>query len=209
MRCLRVSFQGAPGAFGEVAALQVGGIPIPCRRFEEVMEALRRGAVDRAVLPIENSTIGAIEPVQRLLTSVTAGTDEVVVVGEVVVPVHHCLVRPPGAPASRLERVLSHPAALAQCTKFFARHPELRAVPEYDTAGALDEASGQVGVAVIASERAAWLRGAVILERNLEDDPRNATRFVVLAHRQSPSGALLLVPGDSGVSSKVPVQGAR
>lgn len=183
MRCLRVSFQGAPGAFGEVAALQVGGIPIPCRQFEEVIETLRRGAVDRAVLPVENSTIGVIEPVHRLLASVTADTDEVEAVGEVVVPVHHCLVRPPEAPASRLERVLSHPAALAQCTKFFARHPELRPVPEYDTAGALDEASGQAGVAVIASERAAWLRGAVILERNLEDDPGNATRFVVLARR--------------------------
>jgi prephenate dehydratase len=183
MNCPRVSFQGAPGAFGEMAALQVGGIPIPCRQFEEVIEALRRGAVDRAVLPVENSTIGIIEPVRRLLVSVIAGSDDLEAVGEVVVPVHHCLLRPPGAPASRLERVLSHPAALAQCTKFFARHPELRAEPEYDTAGALDEAKGQAGVAVIASERAAWLRGAVVLERNLEDDPENATRFVVLACR--------------------------
>ncbi|MDX1996717.1 MAG: prephenate dehydratase domain-containing protein [Thermoanaerobaculia bacterium] len=191
MTRLRVSFQGAPGAYGEVAALQLGGTPIPSRQFEDVITALRTGAVDRAVLPVENSTIGAIEPVRRLLASVVAGTDEddLEVVGEVVVPVHHCLVRPPGAPESRLERVLSHPAALAQCTKFFARRPELQAVPEYDTAGALDEASGQAGVAVIASERAAGLRGALVLERNLEDAPGNATRFVVLARRQSPHGA--------------------
>jgi prephenate dehydratase len=208
MSRLRVSFQGAPGAFGEVAALQVGGLPVPCRQFEEVIEVLRAGVVDRAVLPVENSTIGVIEAVRTLLASVTANTNEVAVVGEVVVPVHHCLVRPPGAPAGRIERVLSHPAALAQCTKFFARHPELRAVPEYDTAGALDTARGQSGVAVIASELAAGLRGAAILERNLEDDPGNATRFVVLARREFPAvpgdsglgdwGVLSTVPGDSG-----------
>jgi prephenate dehydratase len=182
-----VAYQGAPGAFGEIAVLTLGGTPVPCEEFEDVLAALRAGGVERAVLPVENSTIGPIERAERLLAELAAGPRDLEVVAEIVVPVRHCLVRPAGAVPAPITRVLSHPAALAQCQRFFARHPDLEAVAEYDTAGALDRAAGQPGVAVIASQRAAQLRGATVIVEHLEDDPDNATRFVVLVRSCYPT----------------------
>lgn len=175
-----VAYQGAPGAFGEIAARTLGAVELlPCRDFSAVLAALRSGTATQAVLPIENSSIGTISPVARLLAEVAAGPRDLRRVGELVVPVQHCLIRPAGSPAAPLRHVASHPAALAQCTKFFARHPYLAAVPDFDTAGALDQLAGRPGVAVIASARAAQLRSATVLLHHLEDDPENATRFLI------------------------------
>lgn len=182
---MRVAYQGAPGAYGETAAFAVGDTPVAHREFPDVLAALRSGDVERAVLPVANSTIGPIEPVVQLLADAAREPVEVSLVGEVVIPVHHCLIRPAGGPEMPWTQVLSHPAALAQCRRFLARHPEAVAREVFDTAGALDEVAGQPGVVVIASERAAQLRGATVLERHLEDEVGNETRFVVLA--RSPS----------------------
>src|SRR6185369_3752800 len=99
------------------------------------------------------------------------------VVGEVIVPIHHCVLGNPGSLLMDIHRVLSHPVALAQAAKFFESHPKIEAVAVYDTAGAAREVVRLKDrhTAALASDRAAERYGLTILARNVEDRPDNQT----------------------------------
>ncbi|KAK7404820.1 hypothetical protein VNO78_05801 [Psophocarpus tetragonolobus] len=178
---LRVAYQGVPGAYSEAAAGKAypNSEAIPCDQFEVAFQAVELWIADRAVLPVENSLGGSIHRNYDLLLR-----HRLHIVGEVQLPVHHCLLALPGVRKEFLTRVISHPQALAQCEHSLTKlglNVAREAVD--DTAGAAEfVASNSLrDTAAIASERAAELYGLQVLADGIQDDPNNVTRFVMLA----------------------------
>ncbi|CAA0841275.1 Arogenate dehydratase/prephenate dehydratase 6-chloroplastic [Striga hermonthica] len=178
---LRVAYQGVPGAYSEAAAGRAypGCEAIPCDQFEVAFQAVELWIADRAVLPVENSLGGSIHRNYDLLLR-----HRLHIVGEVQLPVHHCLLALPGVRREYLTRVISHPQALAQCEHTLTKMG-LAVVREAvdDTAGAAEyiAANGLRDTAAIASARAAELYGMQVLADGIQDDSGNVTRFVMLA----------------------------
>ncbi|XP_074558696.1 arogenate dehydratase/prephenate dehydratase 6, chloroplastic-like [Curcuma longa] len=178
---LRVAYQGVPGAYSEAAAgkAYLNCEPIPCDQFEVAFQAVELWIADRAVLPVENSLGGSIHRNYDLLLR-----HRLHIVGEVQMPVHHCLLALPGVRKEYLTRVMSHPQALAQCELTLTRLG-LNVTRESfdDTAGAAEYVAnnGLRDTAAIASARAAELYGLQVLADGIQDDSGNVTRFVMLA----------------------------
>jgi prephenate dehydratase len=184
MRKVRIAFQGEKGAFSQVAAQQLLGSSatvVPCQRFEQVFEAVAGGRVEAAVVPIENTLHGSVhENYDHLLEF------ELPIVAETYVRVAHNLIAPPGVAFRKIRKVYSHPVALNQCLRFFARNAQLERVPFYDTAGSVKMIMAEqlADSAAIASSVSAEIYGARILKRNIEDDPNNFTRFFLLQRQR-------------------------
>lgn len=180
---MRVAYQGVPGAYSELAALRALGrtiAPVPCQTFDEVFRIVTRGDADRGIIPIENSLAGSIHQNYDLLLDRSLH-----IVGEIHLKVEHVLMGLPGSTVRSLRRVRSHPQALAQCDRFFRRHPRLIAEPYFDTAGAAASvaAGGVRDVGAIASSYAARLYKLAVLQRQMENEPHNYTRFLVISRR--------------------------
>ncbi|KAK9676894.1 hypothetical protein RND81_11G108300 [Saponaria officinalis] len=178
---LRVAYQGVPGAYSEAAAGKAypGCDAIPCDQFEVAFQAVELWIADRAVLPVENSLGGSIHRNYDLLLR-----HRLHIVGEVQLPVHHCLLALPGVRKEYLARVISHPQALSQCEHTLtALGLNITREAVDDTAGAAEyvAVNGLRDTAAIASSRAAQLYGLQILANGIQDDPGNVTRFVMLA----------------------------
>jgi prephenate dehydratase len=180
MKKERVGFQGALGAFSQEAVVQLLGkkvevVPFP--RFEDVFRALTRRKIDAAVIPIENSLAGSVhENYDHLLHF------DVRIAAETNVRIVHNLIAPPGVRFKDIRKVYSHPVALNQCLRFFATHRRIESTPFYDTAGSVKMVMEEKApdAAAIASSVAASIYGAHILQRSIEDDRRNFTRFFLL-----------------------------
>lgn len=178
---MRVAIQGEPGSNSHLAVRALLGEAdlVPCALSVEVFEHLAAGGdADAAVLPIENSLHGAVADHSDLLLR-----HDVRIVGEIALRIRHALIAPPGIAPLQLQKVLSHPVALSQCRRFFAENRQLEAVPFYDTAGAVKHLVRERprNAVAIAAPFAAEVYGAEILRRDLEDDPQNFTRFLLLA----------------------------
>ncbi|MEQ9569426.1 MAG: prephenate dehydratase domain-containing protein [Longimicrobiales bacterium] len=176
----RVAYQGEPGAFSEEALRFWFGPdadPAPSRDFGAVLAAVIAGDVDFGVLPVENTLAGSVAAACDAFLRV-----EVDVVGEIVHPVRHQLLALPGATLDDLRSVRSHPVALDQCRRFFARNPELEVVAVDDTAGAARDVRdvGDPSRAAVASAGAGERYGLATLASDLQDRPDNQTRFWVL-----------------------------
>ena len=178
---MKIAIQGEPGSFSHEAATKMveGAEIVPCTLSADVFAALVEGAVEAAVIPIENSLAGSVLEHFDLLLA-----HDVKVVRETMVRIRHNLIACPGASMEGIDRVYSHPVALAQCRHFLAAHPHMKAISYYDTAGSVKQLSelGDSHAAAIASEAAARCYGAEILESGIEDNPENFTRFF-LVHR--------------------------
>ena len=186
----RVAFQGELGAFSEEALRRMFGEaaePLPRREFADVGRAVATGGAEYGLLPIENTLAGSIGASYALL-----GAGDLEVVGEVVLPIHHCVLGRPGATLEGLTRVISHPVALAQCTRFLRGHSGVVAAAVYDTAGAAREVADadDLSVAAIASRGAADRYGLQVLASNVEDRPDNQTRFLLLQRAGAGPGPL-------------------
>ena len=181
----KVAFQGEKGAFSHAAVHQLLGknvTVVPCPQFEDVFQALDRGDVDAAVVPIENTLHGSVlENYDHLLKY------GLPIVGETNVRIVHNLIAMPGVRWKDVRRVYSHPVALSQCRRFFARYPHLETVPFYDTAGSVKmlAETRPPDAAAIASGIAAEIYGGRILRRSIEDDRRNFTRFFLLRRKEA------------------------
>ena len=191
----RVVYQGVPGAYSEQAALdffgpQAGSTGL--EQFEDCFLALREGRADYAVLPIENSSTGAIRQIYDLLTQY-----ECYMVGETTVKVEHCLMALPGASLDRITHVYSHEQGLFQCERYLNAHPNWKQVPQADTAGSAQMVaqSGDLTKAAICSARAAEIYGLTILAHAINHNTQNTTRFVVVSPR------LELRPGADKIST--------
>lgn len=179
----KVAFQGARGAFSEEASRQLLGDNVaylPCERFEEVFQALAKGKVSHAVIPIENTLAGSVhENYDHLLKF------RLPIIAEARVRIVHNLIAAPGTRFSAIRRAISHPVALGQCLNFFEKNPQIRSEAFYDTAGSVERIMTEhdPAMAAIASKTAADYYGAKILRRSIEDDRENYTRFFLLARK--------------------------
>lgn len=184
----RVSYQGERGAFSEEAALTIFGAAetLPCPTFTEAFDALVSGAADFATVPVENSQAGSINDTYDLLLT---HRERLTIRGEFDLHVHHCLLALPEDDPATIAVALSHPQALAQCRGFLASRG-LRAVVSGDTAGSarLIREEGIAGRAAIAGRRAAEFYGLRVLAENIEDNPHNFTKFLVLQRKETVDG---------------------
>ncbi len=177
---MRVAFQGEPGAYSEAAAIGYFGEnteTAPCETFDQVFARVTSGDCECGIVPIENSLGGSIHQNYDLLARY-----ELSIVGEYILRVEHCLIANPGTEFAEVRTVYSHPQGLAQCDGYIRAHQWARE-PAYDTAGSVKiiKALARSDVAAIASSRAAQVYGMKILDANIEDDPQNFTRFIVLS----------------------------
>ena len=171
----KVAYQGEPGAYSDEAVSTIfpTAQSVGFATFRLTFEALAIGAVDAAVLPVENSSAGIVQEVSDLLWDLP----ELRVVHEYVHPVRHYLLGWPGP----VERALSHPQALAQCDRYLHSR-QIKPVAFHDTAGAARAVAEQrkPGTAAIASKAAAARYGLYVLAESIQDDSENRTRFVVV-----------------------------
>lgn len=186
----RVAFQGEPGAFSEEAVRALFGAAaeaVPLPDFRAVGEAVVRGDVETGLLPVENTIAGSVLAAYDVLAELPLR-----VVAEVVRPIEQCLLGVPGARVDDLRRALSHPVALAQCTDFLRRHPDMEAIAVADTAGAARTvaATGDPAAAAIASRLAAERYDLELLAEDIQDRSDNQTRFfaVVAATASAETG---------------------
>jgi prephenate dehydratase len=176
---MKIAIQGEPGSFSHEAALKL--VPaaeiVPCALSAEVFSALVKASVDAAVIPIENSLAGSVAEHFDLLLA-----HDVSVERETLLRIRHNLIAVAGAATDSIDRVFSHPVALAQCRRFLAAHPRMEAFAAYDTAGSVKQLVElrDRRAAAIASEAAARCYGAHILAANIEDNPENFTRFFLV-----------------------------
>ena len=177
----RVAFQGAPGAFSEEAAVKLLGDKItlvPRPTFESLFSAIEDKSADHILAPIENSIAGFVHPsFDQLIDS------KLHIIGEVIIPISHCLIGCPGASFETVTAVESHPVALDQCRRFLAANPQIKRIAAEDTAGSVARvlAQGDLTRAAIAGRRAAEKYRGVILREHLEDSSENYTRFLLLS----------------------------
>ena len=177
---ITVAYQGVGGAYSELAVRRhTGGLDgaTAFKGFESfagVIDAVQTGTAVLGCLPIENTTTGSIAEVHDLILE-----SDLSIVGEEVVDVAHCLLGVEPVPVAELRRVLSHPQALAQCSRFLSGLVDCEVVPYTDTAGAARTVAeeGDAEVAALASEEAGRRYGLVVLRRNVSDREANLTRF--------------------------------
>jgi chorismate mutase/prephenate dehydratase len=182
----RVAYQGLPGAYGHAAALACcgdGTATLPCTRFEDVFRAVADGQAAWGVLPLENSSAGSIADVYDLL-----GRYGCYIVGEVRVPVAHCLLGVPGAALADIREVRSHEQGFLQCREFLARHPDWRQSPCLNTAVAAQAVAqaGDPAVVAIAGRLAAAHYGLDVLAADIQTFAGNSTRFIRVAAHPDP-----------------------
>jgi len=180
---IKIAIQGEPGSFSHEAATKIAGEIgeeariAPYSLSAEVFSALVRGDADAAAIPIENSLAGSVTEHFDLML-----THEVTILRETLLRIRHNLIAISGAQINEIDRVFSHPVALAQCRRFLAEHPKMESFAFYDTAGSVKQLVElrDRHAAAIASTEAARYYGAQILQAGIEDNPENYTRFFYL-----------------------------
>jgi prephenate dehydratase len=176
---MKIAIQGEPGSFSHEAAIKLvpDAVIVPCAHSAEVFAALANGTVEAAAIPIENSLAGSVSEHFDLLLS-----HDVKVERETLLRIRHNLIAISGTAIDDIDRVFSHPVALAQCKRFLADHPGMEALPFYDTAGSVKQLVElrDRHAAAIASDAAAHYYGAQILQAGIEDNPENYTRFFLV-----------------------------
>lgn len=179
---LLIGFQGEHGAYSEVAARTYSPdlVYIPCIEFADVFDGVNDENIDLGIVPVENSLGGAITQVNELLIET-----DLKIIGEVKIPIHHCLLTLPDTDHREIRMVFSHPQALTQCRNFLARN-HLEARPYYDTAGSARMLSidRPKAAASIASELCAEIYNLEIIKEEIEDHEENKTRFLVISKQE-------------------------
>ena len=175
-----IAYPGRDGAHAGAAAealfpaAELRSLP----SFRAVAEAVAAGEVDAGVLPIESSLVGPVNETHDLLYASSLS-----IVGQVVLPIEHCLAGPAEVPLEAIRTIRSHPMALDQCRAFLASIPDAVAVASATTADAAREVAerGDLAEAAIASSRAARLYGLTVIAEGIGDHPEAYTRFVSVA----------------------------
>ena len=175
----RIAFQGELGAYSHEACRQArpGHDVIPCRTFEDAIEACRTGDADLAMLPVENSTYGRVADIHALLPG-----SGLRIIDEAFVRVHIALLAIKGTPLSQVREAMSHTVLLGQC-RGFLKDNGLKPVTGADTAGSarIVAERSNPALAALASELAGEIYGLDVLASKIEDQSNNTTRFLVMA----------------------------
>ncbi|MBN4093065.1 MULTISPECIES: prephenate dehydratase [Methylobacterium] len=179
-----IAYQGEPGANSHIICAEAypDWTPLPCPTFEDAFAAVTEGRAQRAMIPIENSIAGRVADIHHLIP-----ISPLHIVAEHFLPIHFQLMVLPGTKLEALRSVHSHVHALGQCRRII-RRLGLKAVVAGDTAGAAREIAeiGDPSRAALAPALAAEVYGLDILERDVEDEAHNTTRFVVFSPEPEP-----------------------
>jgi prephenate dehydratase len=184
----RIAYQGEPGANSHMVCMlhYPDWEPMPCASFEDVFAVVEGGDAELAMIPIDNSIAGRVADIHHFLPD-----SDLHIIGEHFLRIQFALMALPGASLDSIKTVHSHVHALGQCRKVIRQHG-LRAVISGDTAGAAREVAeaGDLTQAAISPPLAAETYGLEILQRDVEDEEHNTTRFVVLSRElvQAPVG---------------------
>ena len=187
-RPITVAYLGPRGTFSETAAMKhfghaAEGTPTPS--IDEVYRKVQSGEADFGVVPVENSTEGAVGRSLDLMPNTPLK-----VCGEVLIPIHHHLMSKGAKDLAPIPRVFSHSQSLAQCHEWLnANLPRAERIAVASNAEAARRAAEEPGTAAVAGEAAAVHYGLDVLASNIEDEPNNTTRFLVLGdYEPKPSG---------------------
>lgn len=193
---LQVTIQGIAGCFHDAAAREFFFIhaphinvePIACETFQSMFRKLEAERDLVGIMAIENTIAGALLQNHELLRE-----SDLKIIGEHKKRISHSLAALPGETTDSIEAAMSHPMALMQCDAFLERHPKIKSVEWFDTAGAArDIAEGELRHrAAICPALAADLYGLNIIESEIETNKRNFTRFLILAHEERIPALLL------------------
>jgi len=183
-----IAFLGPPGTFSHSAVLKVFGPDAPlldCATIDDVFAAVSADRARYGVVPVENSTEGAVNNTMDCLVAT-----DLKIVAEVVVPIEHHFMKAPGTGLNQLHKVVSHKQSLAQCRKWLvANWPGLSLEEAASNAQAAKIAAEQPGVAAIAGKMAATAYGLEIVASAIQDQKDNSTRFLVLGKQErKPTG---------------------
>ena len=174
-----IAFQGEPGAYSHQACLDTYPEmdPLPCRTFEDAIDAVRSGHAQLAMLPVENSTFGRVADIHHLLPD--SGLH---IIAEAFVRVRISLLAVPGTTLDQVETAMSHTMLLGQCREFLGKHG-IKRLTGADTAGSARQVAelGDPATAALASELAGKIYGLDALARDIEDEGNNTTRFLVMS----------------------------
>lgn len=176
-----VVYQGVEGAYSQVATETFFGqthTSFSVETWRDAMEALTNQKADYAVLPIENSTAGAVTQNYDLLAEY-----DVCIIGEQEIPINHCLLGIKGATLSDITKVYSHPQAIMQCDTYLRAHDEISAEAFPNTAMAAKKVQeeGDIHHAAIAGKVNAGLYGLSVIEEEIQDLKNNVTRFIIVS----------------------------
>ncbi|MDQ7262415.1 prephenate dehydratase [Paracoccus sp. PS-1] len=176
-----IAFQGEPGAYSHQACrlYRPQMEALPCRTFEDTIEAVRGGRAELAMLPVENSTYGRVADIHHLLPETGLH-----IIDEGFVRVRISLLAVPGTRLSEVTDAMSHPVLLGQCRGFLRRHA-IRGIVGADTAGSALEVArrGEKALAALAAPLAGEIYGLEELASGIEDRQNNTTRFLVMARQ--------------------------
>ena len=181
----KIAFQGEPGAYSHQACHEArpDHEALPCRTFEDAVEAVRGGEAELAMLPVENSTYGRVADIHRLLPE--SGLH---IIEEAFVRVHINLLALPGTKLAQVKSAMSHTVLLGQCRDFL-RANAIQPVTGADTAGSAKQvaAAGDPAMGALASELAGEIYGLEVLARHIEDQATNTTRFLIMSREADES----------------------
>lgn len=177
----RVVYQGVEGAYTHEAALQYFGTAgeiYHVQSWEDVMKAVAEGEADYGVLPIENSSAGAVIDNYDLLIKY-----ENYIVAETFLTVNHALLGLPGASTENIKTVFSHPQALMQCSEYLNSNRQWKQISLENTAVAAKKVveEGDLSQAAVASEIAGRIYGLNVLKSSINHNKNNTTRFIILS----------------------------
>ena len=180
----RIVFQGTEGAYSQAAMEHYFGKGCNnyhVHTFREAMEAIEEGAADYAVLPIENSTAGAVNEIYDLLVEF-----ENYIVGETIIPIKNTLSGLPGTDISEIERVYSKAEALMQASRFLDQHADWQQISVANTALAAKKILEDQDKrhAAVCSAYAAYVYGLSVLAEDINDEKNNSTRFIVITNQK-------------------------
>ncbi|QKJ88337.1 Chorismate mutase [Paramixta manurensis] len=183
---VRIAFLGPKGSYSHLAARKYAArhfaefIESGCLKFQDIIRQVETGQADYAVLPIENTSSGSINDVYDLLQHTSLS-----IVGEMTVPIDHCVLVAAPTDLQQIDTVYSHPQPFQQCSQFINRFPHWKIVYTESTAAAMEKvaALNTPNVAALGSEAGGELYQLQVLERNLANQQQNITRFIILARK--------------------------
>ena len=174
----KISLQGALGSYSHQACTKLfkNGVAVPCDSFEEAIQLVRKGKVDKAILPVENSTYGRVADIHALLPA-----SKLFITAEYFLPVDICMLGTRSSNLSSIKSAMSHPVLIGQCKKFLRKN-KINSVSGYDTAGSarIVAQNNKPNMGAMASKIAAKIYGLKVLSENIQDNKNNTTRFLIM-----------------------------
>ncbi|TQI79004.1 chorismate mutase [Serratia fonticola] len=182
----RIAFLGPKGSYSHLAARQYAArhfdqlIECGCQKFHDIFTQVETGQADYAILPIENTSSGSINDVYDLLQHTSLS-----IVGELTLPIDHCVLVAGATDLDQIEIVYSHPQPFQQCSQFINRYPQWKIEYCESTAAAMEKVAklNSPQAAALGSEAGGALYNLQVLEHNLANQQQNITRFIILARK--------------------------